>query len=339
MADLFITDQGGYLRKQGGSLLLEKDDQLIFELGLRDIDSVQIFGNIQFSTQTLNALLKEGIEFVFYSSRGGFRGRLAPPQNKNIERRINQYRLAGQEAFRREFSRELVNWKFRGCLAWAREYDRKTGNIAAGEWEKLEALGESLTESIPTEKLLGLEGSFARAYYGLYGKLFREPDLFQGRKKHPPGDGVNALLSFRFTMLTREIASICEGLGLDPYLGFYHQMDYGRLSLAYDLVEVLRPWFGDYPVLRWFNLGMFPEDCFEAKDGGVYLTRDSLPKFLRECDKDNRQARGMGFFEGDLRETVKSLVRWTIACVKKGEVLPLATWAAGTGNETTPGQL
>ncbi|MBF4102501.1 CRISPR-associated endonuclease Cas1 [Gallibacterium anatis] len=30
------------------------------------------------------------------------------------------------------------------------------------------------------------------------------------------------------------------GSGLDPYIGFYHQLDYSRESLACDVVELFR---------------------------------------------------------------------------------------------------
>lgn len=50
-----------------------------------------------------------------------------------------------------------------------------------------------------------------------------------------------------------EAAALLEGLGLDPYLGFLHQMGYGRVSLALDVMEPFRAPVADRLVLKLFN--------------------------------------------------------------------------------------
>ena len=62
---------------------------------------------------------------------------------------------------------------------------------------------------------------------------------WDGRKRHPSTDPLNAMLSLTYTLLMHELTALLEGAGLDPYLGFLHQPDYGRPSLALDIVENL----------------------------------------------------------------------------------------------------
>ena len=70
--------------------------------------------------------------------------------------------------------------------------------------------------------------------------------------------GVNALLSFVYTLLTSMMAASLETVGLDPCVGFLHGDRPGRYSLALDMMEELRPALADRFVLRLIN----------KKDGG-----------------------------------------------------------------------
>ena len=93
--------------------------------------------------------------------------------------------------------------------------------------------------------------------------LIRNPDFtFNGRNRRPPRDPVNALLSFVYTLLTNEVQSAITAGGLDPYLGALHEIDYGRPSLACDLVEEYRAFLGDRMVLGLINRKTISPDDF-----------------------------------------------------------------------------
>jgi len=104
MSDLFITEQGCSIHKSGESLLLKKDGKQFFEIELKNVDTIQIFGNVQFSTQVAQDMMKRGIEFAFYTTSGELLGQLTPPHIKNIELRYKQYQLANDIVFRIEFA-------------------------------------------------------------------------------------------------------------------------------------------------------------------------------------------------------------------------------------------
>ena len=52
-------------------------------------------------------------------------------------------------------------------------------------------------------------------------------------------------------------------VGLDPYLGFFHTIDYGRPSLALDMMEEFRPVLVDPLVLDLVNAGKITTASFE----------------------------------------------------------------------------
>ncbi|MCS7213891.1 MAG: CRISPR-associated endonuclease Cas1, partial [Candidatus Calescibacterium sp.] len=58
--------------------------------------------------------------------------------------------------------------------------------------------------------------------------------------------------------------------GLDPYLGCFHQTEYGRLSLVLDLIEEFRPVCIDAIVLNLLNTNQISRNDFVR--GGLDLT-------------------------------------------------------------------
>lgn len=103
---------------------------------------------------------------------------------------------------------------------------------------------------------------------------------FEGRRKRPPTDPVNAMLSLCYTLLHWEATREIETIGLDPTIGFYHSFEYGRESLSCDLVEPYRP------AVDRFVYELFRKRIFAARDftegderPGVYLKKGGRRKF------------------------------------------------------------
>jgi len=115
--------------------------------------------------------------------------------------------------------------------------------------------------------LLGIEGTAAHAQFNTLMLFNRSPFKWPGRVRHPATDPLNALLSLSYTLLMNELSGLLSGLGLDPYLGYLHQLDYGRPSLSLDLMEPFRHPVADRLVLMAVNKAMFQQDDF-VKAGG-----------------------------------------------------------------------
>ncbi len=84
-----------------------------------------------------------------------------------------------------------------------------------------------------------------------------------------------------------EISSPQDGLGFGPYLGYFHKADYGRASLAADLIEEFRAPVADRLTLKLINNRIFHPDDFHTnpKGGGVYLNRDAMKRYFIEYEK------------------------------------------------------
>lgn len=119
----------------------------------------------------------------------------------------------------------------------------------------------------------GIEGAAATIYFSRFDTMLHSPAgfRFESRSRRPPRNEVNAVLSFVYTLLTREISSALETVGLDPAAGYLHTLRPGRPSFALDLIEELRAPLCDRFTLSLFNLGQLGEKDFNSDSEAVFL--------------------------------------------------------------------
>lgn len=289
MAVLYLTEDGSVLRKRGERLIVEKDGKELLEVELRNLTAVLMLSGVQVTTQALVEMLEFGVEFAIMSHRGKLLGQLTPPSARNIILRKAQFAKETDKEFALLQAREVVAAKVSNSkevltrYAWDGLGDK---NALQDGIAKLEALSKAIPSSRDAAQLLGLEGSSAAVYWKAFGTLFKSPGVvFAGRRKHPPPDPVNSLLSFGYALLTNALHSLLDGVGFDPFLGFFHEEVYGRPSLALDLVEPFRAPVVDRFVVKAFNLGVLkPSDFAPADEGGVRLTKEALRTFFAQWE-------------------------------------------------------
>jgi len=288
MANLYLTEQGSVLRKRGGRLIVSKDGAILLELPCHKIDSVLIFGNVQFTTQAVRELFDHGIELALLTRNGRLLGQLTSPMPKNVELRLAQYQRYRERAFTERISRTIVRGKVRNQLSLIRRFWRNHRELdLRTEAETLERLERRLRRKNSIQEFLGIEGAAARTYFGAFGKMLRHGFSFTGRKKRPATDPVNALLSLGYTLVFNEISSLLDGIGFDPYVGFYHRVDYGRPSLAADLLEEFRSPAVDRLTLRLANLRILGEEDFylHAPSGSMHLKTEPMKRYFMEYER------------------------------------------------------
>ena len=143
------------------------------------------------------------------------------------------------------------------------------------------------------DQLRGYEGEAASIYFGVFDELIlqqKKDFIFQGRNKRPPLDNVNAMLSFVYTLLTNQITSALETVGLDPYVGYMHTDRPGRASLSLDLIEELRAVMADRFVLSLINKKIVNGKDFTRKENGaVLMDTESRKKLLSEWQNKKKE--------------------------------------------------
>jgi len=287
MANLYLTEQGSILRKKGDRLIVEKEKEVLLDVECHKIDAVLIFGNVQFTTQAVHELFQHGIELAILTRTGRLIGQITSPMTKNIELRVDQFKRYEDEAFKLNFSKKIVKGKITNSLQFIRSFSYNHPEVdLKEEIEGLERAERGVLQEDTLEGLNGVEGMAARFYFNGFGKMILGDFVFDGRRKYPAPDPVNALLSLGYTMVFNEISSHLDGMGFDPYLGYYHKIDYGRPSLASDLLEEFRAPVADRITLRLINNRILKTEDFynNPKGEGVYLKRDAMKRYFAEYE-------------------------------------------------------
>ena len=269
MAVFYAVEQGINLQKDGERLVVKKEGRVLKTIHFHNLEQVILMGRICISPAVIATLLKRRIDTVFLTKTGKYLGRLASLIGKNIELRLTQFERIKDPQFRLTITKAIVKGKIENQQMLLRRINRK-GLGLEDVILKLRGMAKRVEKEDDIEVLRGIEGIASRLYFSAYAAGFGKGIEFKGRERRPPKDPVNSLLSLGYTFLFSNVFSIINMVGLDPYLGCYHTVDYGRPSLALDLMEEWRPVIVDALVLGVFNLKVLNEEDFTESEDGLF---------------------------------------------------------------------
>lgn len=263
MERFYVLEPNTVLRKSGSVLLLMRGTEKLAEIPLEGLEQLVLTGYASLTGSVLDTLIRNRVETVFLTPRGRFRARLLMDEHKHVQRRRAQYLQLSRREVALELARALVRGKLRNSARFLALRGSQYGDAdLQAASARIRALGSMVDAVDDLEVLRGIEGQGGALYFKAFPRLIRvEGFVFGGRSRRPPLDAVNALLSFVYTLLTLEVLNAVKIAGLDPHLGSLHDIEYGRPSLACDLVEEWRAFLGDRLVLSLINRRMVqPED-------------------------------------------------------------------------------
>jgi len=278
MTIMYIKEQGSIVGRHGERLVVSKGGAVLEEVPIAQVTEVALMGNVQLTSQAVTTLLEKEVEVVFLSSHGKYRGRLAGTGSKNARLRHSQLRKLGDEAVALGIAGAIVDGKIANQRVLLQRQRRR--NAELGPQDKAVAgpvdpqrfdralagmmrMRRDAGQARDLNGLRGYEGKAAAYYFDAIRALLDPAWRFERRAYHPPPDPFNALLSFCYSLLQKDIFTAVNRVGFDPWLGFFHELDYGRPSLALDLMEEWRPVIADALALELVNRGRLRPEQFE----------------------------------------------------------------------------
>lgn len=295
---LYVQSPRAYVKKDGDRFIIEVEKEKAAEARLGETSQVVLFGSAALTTPALHECLRREIPVTWMTYGGWFVGHTVGTGHRNVETRTHQYRASFDPAVCLEIARRLVAAKVANCRTMLRRNwrgDEEEGGKAEKAPRELLAglMGDirSALRASSADVLLGVEGNAAATYYRHFPKMLRsaeDPSMgfhFDKRNRRPPKDPVNAMLSFAYSMLTREWTMTLSAVGLDPYRGFYHQPRFGRPALALDMMEPFRPILADSAVLMAINNGEVQPGDFVHAAGACNMTENGRKKFIASFER------------------------------------------------------
>ncbi|WP_199245416.1 type I-D CRISPR-associated endonuclease Cas1d [[Phormidium] sp. ETS-05] len=285
MGTVYVVQDDAFVGKTDERLTVKVGKDKPLEVPLLMIDGLVVLGRATISPAAILELLERHIPVSFLSQNGRYLGTLEPELSKNIFVRAAQWQAAGHSELAVGAVRGFVRGKLKNYrhILQRRERENADLNLADGI-AKLESAISPINATDNIDSLRGLEGAGSAAYFGCFNQLIRGDGFeFTARRRRPPTDPVNALLSFGYALLRHDVQGAVNTVGFDPYLGYLHYQRYGRPSLALDLMEEFRPLVVDTIVLAAINKRTLTVNDFvtEPLSGAVSLTQEGLRTFLR----------------------------------------------------------
>lgn len=284
---VYATLQGASIGVRRGRLEVFHEGAVMASYRLIDVSQLCVFGNVTVSSQALRELMARDTPLLWFTYGGWFSGMAEGLPAKNVDLRRAQYLASPRDSL--SIARAMITGKIRNSRTLLRRNSR--GDVSS----TIEQLGELAAsarrvEGVPS--LLGIEGTSARLYFGRFTSMVSshanvDVSAFDhnGRARRPPPDPVNALLSFAYALLVKDLTVTLHSIGLDPYLGFLHRPRFGRPALSLDMAEEFRPLIAESIVLQLLNNGELKDRDFLIRAGGCQLQPEGRKATLRAYER------------------------------------------------------
>lgn len=322
MSVVYVREQGATLRRDGELIRVTLNKRNLFQIPLNDLEQVVLMGNVQITTQAAAMLMRHRVEVVFLDSFGGYRGHYLREGSKFARLRVQQVRMFDDEARALPIARSIVAGKInnqRVIMQRRAEEDGRMRSVVAGMGRMLAQVGSARD----LDQLRGFEGKAAAYYFDAMRSFFAPEWEFRERNFHPSRDPANALLSFLYTLVRREVEARLQLVGLDPYLGVLHALGDDKPGLALDMMEEFRPAIADVVALWLVREEQLTPADFERTnlpDLPVRMTKPAIEKTVRtyETRMADKVAHPLANGQTDYRRAIELQAR-QMARVVKGE--------------------
>lgn len=281
MSTIYLTEAGMEVTKDGGSIVFTNVDGKRTELPSNYVNSLVVMSKVQISHSVMLELLRNDGKVIYLDKYGKVLGKITNHEGSG-RALINQVDAYRDEAKRLSLAQYIVAKKIDGEIKLLEYLNKRTKNEEISKvLKKLKLFKDLVDKQKNEEQLMGIEGICARIYFSCFGLLIKN-DAFswQGRKKHPAPDPVNALLSFTYALVEKDIRVALADTDFALSVGYLHSLDNRKDSLVYDLLEIFRASVADKFVLRFINLQMVHSEDFVQEEGRCFMSKELLKKFI-----------------------------------------------------------
>lgn len=278
---LYLTIDDAYLSKDGENVVVIKDSKVLKRFPIHILDGIMCFNYTGVSPALMKFAMENNLLISFFTPEGRFCGRVIGKTNGNVLLRRRQYQIADRDESL-EFVQNIIYAKIfnsKKVLKRAiRDHKEKIDSEKLlSTIDFIDLALKNIWKTDSKDSLRAIEGNVANRYFACFDEMIvsqRDEFYFIDRNRRPPEDNTNALLSFLYSLLTYEMQSALEGVGIDSYVGFFHVDRPGRSSMALDMIEELRAYMCDRLVLTMINKNIITAKDFDKKETGAVLLND-----------------------------------------------------------------
>ena len=280
MSRVYLIEPGSKLCINGGRMNVIKDEKIIESIPKNLVKSVNIFGNSSITTPCMDYLLEKRIPTVFMTKSGKYIGRLDSGFDEHrIDLLKNQVLMFENKDIALEYGKEIINSKINNQRVVLKRHLNNSTEI-----DQLKYYLKHIDKVSSIAELMGYEGNCARIYFSGLSKIVPEEFDFKGRERGYYVDPFNALLNLGYTMISNEIRSDLESVGLNPYLSIIHKESNRYAGLSYDLVEEWRSIIAESVALTLVLKKEISIKDFESNGKRYFLSSEGMKKYMNRYE-------------------------------------------------------
>lgn len=281
MSVLYLTQPDAVLSKkhEAFTVALKQEDGSWVKQSIpaQTVEQVVLMGNPQVTGDAFVYALELGMPIHYLSSFGKYLGSALPNYSRNGALRLAQYAAYHDAAQRLTLVKAIVTTKIHNQYAVLYRHGQAENPLK--QRKKL------VQQQTTLDQVRGVEGTAAREYFACWSKMLNHQWKFSGRNRRPPTDPVNSLLSFAYGLLRSQVTASVHIAGLDPYIGYLHEVHHGQPAMVLDLMEEFRPLVADNLVLSVLNNRQIQLKDFTESLGAYTLSDVARKSFLQAFDR------------------------------------------------------
>ncbi|MEB3214194.1 MAG: type I-D CRISPR-associated endonuclease Cas1d [Leptolyngbyaceae bacterium] len=281
MSVLYVTQPDAVLSKtyEAFKVALKQDDGSWKKqtIPAQTVEQVVLMGNPQITGDALVYALELGMPIHYLTLFGKYLGSALPGESRNGQLRLAQYQMYLDAERRLELVKAIVTAKIHNQYGVLYRHHQRENPLKRRK--------SQVKPQATIDQVRGIEGIAAKDYFAHWSAMLDSAWQFNGRNRRPPTDPVNALLSFAYGLLRVQVTAAVHLAGLDPYIGYLHEVSRGQPAMVLDLMEEFRPLVGDTLVLAVINTREIQLKDFNESLGAFRLSDAGRRSFLQAFER------------------------------------------------------
>ena len=289
MKDTYYLFNPGRLERQDNTLRFTPKDEKGAELPpkfipIEGLENLYIFGSLDANSALYNFLGKHRVSVHFFDYYEHYTGSFQPKEYLLAGKmQVEQTRTYLHAKRRLHLAQGFVEGASANMLRNLKYYTGR-GRDLAPHVDAMEKYRAGLADTTDVPMLMGLEGNCRQTYYAAFELILQEFEL-GGRMKQPPGNELNALISFGNMVCYTQALDAIYHTQLNPTISFLHEPGARRYSLALDVAEVFKPILVDRTIFTLVNKRIVQGKHFDNTLNGCFLTKPGKEIYLRALEE------------------------------------------------------
>lgn len=299
MNSLILSGHGISMNVDGGKLHIQdghdfnrpNPDNYVFKPKFIDLDNIVVYGHSgNISLDAIRWLTKQNVPLTVLNWDGRLLTSIMPLEHKSSNIRMAQYH-AYENGQRVDIAKKFIDAKIKNSIAVLNWLGKRYPEIAKANNERMKTIDSTwalMSKAIGIKDVMGIEGIVAHHYWAIIATVFDKNLEFDGRLYgktiRPMGavDPINALFNYGYSILESQCWKALNSVGLDPHVGFMHEMNPAKAPLVYDFQEPFR-WIVDVAVISALEKKTFTKkDFIRTENYNIRIRPDGVKKLMAE---------------------------------------------------------